>query len=264
MLEAARQAQNEAAIDASRENLSSAITALTARGLGADPDQANAAALRTAEYTQPIWDLAGVAMVQRNSQTRAATKRTGSVRMRAGNAVSMPRLKDAENSQSPVNSDFGHSSYQYELLKRDLLRQEIQNPGDLSSGPVVLRNPVAGASQSQIQQIRDYADISNLSINEGYMSPTGRVSTQGALRNAASYAAAAERAAAAAAGRPYVGVVGHGPDTTWTGKPVAPFWLDIDSSINSSLGRQAQDYPLGYRPTRFIYEGDLNWTGNVK
>src|SRR5690606_676674 len=73
-----------------------------------------------------------------------------------------------------------HSAYQYELLKRDLLRQEIANPGDLMSGPVILRDPVAGATPNQVQQIRQYADVSNLSIVEGYMSPTGRVSTSGA------------------------------------------------------------------------------------
>jgi len=155
-----------------------------------------------------------------------------------------------------------HSAFQYELLKRDLLRQEIANPGDLMSGPVVLRNPVAGASHAQVQQIRQYAEIANLAILEGYMSPVGRVSTQGELRTLASAAAAVEKATAKAVGRPYAGVVGHGPDTTWTGRPVSPFWLDMDASVNSSLGRQAQDYPIGYKPTRFIYEKDINWTGN--
>jgi hypothetical protein len=130
------------------------------------------------------------------------------------------------------------------------------------SGPVVLNGPVAGATPAQVQQIRDYADIANLSIDEGDMSPTGQVSTTGTLRSQASAAAADQRAAAAAAGQPYAGVVGHGPDTTWTGMPVAPFWLDMDFSINFSLCRQAQNYPLGCKPSTFIYQGDLNWTGN--
>ncbi|RKP48432.1 LysM peptidoglycan-binding domain-containing protein [Trinickia fusca] len=161
-----------------------------------------------------------------------------------------------------VGDNAAHSAYQYELLKRDLLRQEIANPGEAMSGPVVLRDPVAGATPGQVEQIRQYAAISNLAIDEGYMSPTGRVSTAGEMRDDASAAAREERKAAEAEGRPYTGVVGHGPDTTWTGRPVSPFWLDMDSSINSSLGRQAQNYPIGYKPTRFIYEGDLNWTGN--
>ncbi len=158
--------------------------------------------------------------------------------------------------------DSAHSSYQYELLKRDLLRQEITSPGDPMSGPVVLRRPVAGATAGQEQQIRQYADVSSLAIAEGYMSPTGRISTKGQLRAAANYAARAERLEANIAGRPYVGVVGHGPDTTWTGRPVSPFWLDMDGPINASLGRQAQDYPLGFKPTHFVYERDINWTGN--
>ncbi|WP_267127529.1 hypothetical protein, partial [Xanthomonas sacchari] len=82
MREAVRQAQGWAAIDASRQNPSSAIAMVTARRLGADQDQANEAALRTADYTQPIWDLAGVAMVQRNSEGLNATRRMASVRMR--------------------------------------------------------------------------------------------------------------------------------------------------------------------------------------
>ena len=161
-----------------------------------------------------------------------------------------------------VESSAARSAYQYELLKRDLLRQEIASPGEAMSGPVVLQDPVAGATRAQAYQIREYADIGNLSILEGYMSPTGRVSTEGVTRRLASSAAAEERVTAAVEGRPYTGVVSHGIDTTWTGRPVPPFWLDHDLSINSSLGRQAQNYPLGYKPTRFIYQGDLNWTGN--
>ncbi|WP_295946573.1 DUF6531 domain-containing protein [uncultured Xanthomonas sp.] len=82
MREAARQAQGWAAIDANRENLSSAIAGLTARGLGADPDKANEAALRTAEYTQPIWDIADVAMVRLNIGRQRAITRSASVRVR--------------------------------------------------------------------------------------------------------------------------------------------------------------------------------------
>jgi len=159
--------------------------------------------------------------------------------------------------ESAAGNNAAHSSHQYELLKRDLLRQEVANPGELMSGPVVLLDPVAGASPYQVQQIRQYADIANLAKDEGYLSSTGRVSTKGQLRTEASAAARKEWVAAQAEGRSYVGVVGHGPDTTWTGRPVSPFWLDMDSSINSSLGRQAQDYPIGYKPTRFIYEKDL-------
>ena len=163
-----------------------------------------------------------------------------------------------------VSQDGARSGYQYQLLKRQLTRQEVANPVNPMSGTVVLHDPAAGATSAQVQQIRQYAAIGDLVIAEGYMSPTGRVSTAGRLQREGKAAVAEERARAIAEGRPYTTgqVVGHGLDMTWTGRPVAPFWLPMDSSINSSLGRQAQNYPIGFKPTRFIYQEDLNWTGN--
>lgn len=148
-------------------------------------------------------------------------------------------------------------AFAFQQYKKDLLLQEIANPGESMRGPVVLQDPVKGASLAQQAQIREYVAVANLAIDEGYMSPTGRVSTTGRMRADASAAASAERARAMAAGKPYSGVAAHGPDTTWTGLAQPPFWMDHDSSINSSIGRQAQNYPLGYRPTRFIYKGDM-------
>ena len=83
------------------------------------------------------------------------------------------------------------------------------------------------------------------------LSPSGRVSTKGALRIEASAAAAAERARAAAAGTPYVGQVGHVPDTTWTGTAVGREWQDQIQRVNASLGGSSRAYPIGYRPTIF-------------
>ena len=146
-----------------------------------------------------------------------------------------------------------HNAANYARYKAELARLEA---AQADTATVMIRRPVAGATAAQDAQIREYVSIANLSIAEGYMSATGRVSTKGAMRAAASRSAAAERARAAAAGTPYRGVVGHGPDTTWTGRPDAPFWLDMNHSINSSLGRQSLDYPLGFKPRRFIFEGD--------
>lgn len=61
----------------------------------------------------------------------------------------------------------------------------------------------------------------------------------GLLRRQASHAAALERARALAAGTPYRGVVGHVPDTTWTGKPEPFEWADQSLTVNSSMGGQA-------------------------
>jgi hypothetical protein len=70
----------------------------------------------------------------------------------------------------------------------------------------------------------------------------------------ANVAAAEERASAAAAGDPYVGHAGHVPDTTWTGKADPYQWLDLSPRVNSSLGGQAAHYPVGYKPTVFIFK----------
>jgi toxin YxiD len=59
---------------------------------------------------------------------------------------------------------------------------------------------------------------------------------------------------AAAAGEPYAGDVGHVPDTTWVGKPDPPSWQDLTEKANKSLGAQARNYPVGYKPTRFLFE----------
>lgn len=118
-------------------------------------------------------------------------------------------------------------------------------------GEVVFHLPKKGATQTEIDQMQQYVDVSNEALSAGYLSPTGRVATTGQLRDDANAAIAAERARQEAAGTPFQGVYGHGPDTTWTGKPEAYRWLDQTSRVNSSLGRQAQNYPIGYKPTGF-------------
>lgn len=126
--------------------------------------------------------------------------------------------------------------------------------GPAMSGPVVFRAP-PGATAEEIAQVQAYVEGSNAALEAGALSPTGRVSTAGALRSEASAAAAEERARAAAAGTPYTGHAGHVPDTTWTGTAQPHTWLDLLPRVNSSLGGQATRYPVGYRPTEFIFEG---------
>ena len=109
-------------------------------------------------------------------------------------------------------------------------------------------------ADKEIAQIQAYVNGSNEALEAGYLSPSGRVSTKGALRTDASLAAAEERARAAAQGVPYEGHAGHVPDTTWTGNPDPYRWLDLTPRVNSSLGGQAVHYPVGYRPTVFIFK----------
>ncbi len=117
-------------------------------------------------------------------------------------------------------------------------------------GPVVFRVPQR-ATPAEAAQMERHVNTSNDAALAGYLNPGGRVSTTGAMRVASNKAAAAERSRAAAAGDPYRGQAGHVPDTTWINRADPYAWHDQTSLVNPSLGRQAQNYPLGYRPTKF-------------
>jgi len=114
--------------------------------------------------------------------------------------------------------------------------------------------PVRNASVEQLADLQLYVDSANRALSAGYLSPSGRVSTQGRLSVEAQFAADAERARAESANQTiYSGkVVGHGPDTTWTGKPQAFEWIPLDSRVNSSVAGQVLRYPIGYQPTKFV------------
>ena len=120
-------------------------------------------------------------------------------------------------------------------------------------GPVEF-SPPPNATAAEIAEVKNYVAVCEQARCSGQLSSTGRVGTSGTLRRQASGAAAAERRRAQAAGTPYSGVVGHGPDTAWTGNPVAPVWIDMSPRVNSSLGGQVGRYPVGYIPTRFIFK----------
>ncbi len=94
----------------------------------------------------------------------------------------------------------------------------------------------------------------NKALKAGKLSSTGRVSTKGSLRSKATQSAKKEKNRARKAGTPYKGHPGHVPDTTWTGDPNPYSWLDLDPRVNTSLGSQAKNYPVGYKPTKFVYK----------
>jgi hypothetical protein len=122
-------------------------------------------------------------------------------------------------------------------------------------GPVVVK-VFPGATDEQIGEFKSHVEGLNRALEEGALSPTGRVSTKGDLAHAAQAEAVKERAAAAARGTPYPAgkVVGHVPDTTWTNNPKPHSWQPLDPKVNSSLAGQWNRYCNGYRPTIFIVE----------
>ena len=125
---------------------------------------------------------------------------------------------------------------------------------NINTGEVEFFHP-KNATIEEIEQIKRYVDLCNEAQMHDYLSPTGRVSTRGQLRRRASKAAEKERKRAAIAGVPYKGHVGHAPDTTWTGKEDPFRYLDLSPRVNESLGAQAVKYPIGYKPTKFVYKG---------
>jgi|GEM_PF-7066966 len=133
---------------------------------------------------------------------------------------------------------------------------EFVGPFPRDMGPVWIK-PMPGMTQVELDQINAYIKLSNDAVLAGVLSPTGRVSTKGALRFDASRQAMQERKAGLLAGTPYVGHVGHVPDTTWMGTPTPYAWLDLSPRVNMSLGGQAGGYPLGYKPTIFVFDGGL-------
>lgn len=122
--------------------------------------------------------------------------------------------------------------------------------GPDACGPVIVKAP-PNASAEEVAQVRQYVAGSNDALTAGALSPTGRVSTQGSLRQEASMAAAGERAANPGT---YTGMhAGHVPDTTWTGTPQPHSWQALNPRVNTSIGGQSNGYPVGYRPTEFVY-----------
>ena len=129
------------------------------------------------------------------------------------------------------------------------------NGNESGSGTVEFKAP-PDATPAQIEQVKAYVDGCNAALEAGELSSTGRVSTKGPLRRQASRAARKEAQRAASDGTPYTGHVGHVPDTTWTGSADPYNWLDLDPVVNTSLGGQANRYPIGYKPTGFVFKED--------
>jgi hypothetical protein len=149
-----------------------------------------------------------------------------------------------------------HDGGNYEQYK---LQLKLSMSEDGMSGPVVYSSSSKGApyTDEQLAQAREYAAKANIALDEGLLSPTGRVSTAGKLKVDSNTAARREKNLAAQEGRPYAGEAGHTPDTTWLGYPEPPFWTDQSTTVNRGMGAAAKHYPVGYKPTIFIMDVDV-------
>jgi len=127
-------------------------------------------------------------------------------------------------------------------------QSSVKNISKSGDGPVIFKPP-PGATKEEIKQVIKYCEGCNDALKNDALSPTGRVSTTGELRREASKQAAIQKKSGN-----YSGHAGHTPDTTWTGDPIPFQWLDLTPKVNSSLGGQARGYPIGYKPTIFIFE----------
>jgi hypothetical protein len=160
-------------------------------------------------------------------------------------------------SRRPSINDDPHNASVYNRYKNQLTGEEERNPMDPMSGPVIFEDMARGPDPVHTQQVREYVELANLALREGKLSSTGRVSTKGPLRDAADNATEIERARAKNEQSPFKGVAAHVPDTTWTGNAVPPYWRDHTAETNSSLGRQSQNKPIGFKPTRFAVRKDV-------
>jgi hypothetical protein len=127
----------------------------------------------------------------------------------------------------------------------------------VAGGPVRFRLPI-DVTADEADQAREYCDAGNRLLHEERLSRTGRVKVSGQLARDKLKAAEAERRRAEATGEPYGDkVAAHLVDTTWTGQAEPPAgWARHTHRINSALGSQSGQYPVGYQPTSFDLEDD--------
>lgn len=185
----------------------------------------------------------------------ALTAGAGTVATRAGTAGVKAAEKAAETAAAAASKTATKEAVE-EAAKRTGPRPTSsftdEELGRLTpgTGPVIFKAR-ADLTPEEIGQTTAYVRSANAARLEGELSPTGRVSTVGVLRRDADAAVEAERLRATAAGTPYKGEVGHGPDSTWTGSPVPRDWIDQTRRVNGSLGGTASRYDIGYVPTIF-------------
>lgn len=124
----------------------------------------------------------------------------------------------------------------------------------------------ANGPPSDAAELQKYVTDANTALQNGLLSPIGRVSPRNTffpdpegnlvlsnLEQAAGRAASAEKARDPDRKKYLPGTVAaHMPDTSWVGRPESAMpWFPMRLGLNSSLGAQNNNFPLGMRPTSF-------------
>lgn len=130
-------------------------------------------------------------------------------------------------------------------------------------GPVVIKPPKGDFTSAERQQAEEYVAAGNKAIRDGFISPTGRVSTTAdtTLERQARNQAKKERDRAKNDPNSpnYTGIVAHLPDTGWMNKKtegVPMEWSDHTRRLNSSIAGQNPTYPVGFKPSEFKMHPD--------
>jgi hypothetical protein len=128
-------------------------------------------------------------------------------------------------------------------------------------GPMVINPPKGDFTKAERTQAEEYVAAGNRAIREGFISPTGRVSTTAnkQLERDARNEAKKERDRARTTSTPYTGIVAHLPDTGWMNEQtrgVPMEWSDHTRRLNSSIAGQNPTYPVGYKPSEFQMSPD--------
>lgn len=137
-------------------------------------------------------------------------------------------------------------------------------------GPVTIKPPKAGFTKAERDQAEEYVAAGNRAIKEGFISPTGRVSTTAntELERQARNEAKKERDRAKNDQHSpnYKGIVAHLPDTGWMNKDtkgVPMEWSDHTRRLNSSIAGQNPTYPVGFKPSEFKMHDDWYTTAAI-
>ncbi|WP_288337380.1 hypothetical protein [uncultured Gordonia sp.] len=136
--------------------------------------------------------------------------------------------------------------------KTDCEEDEI---GPRCEGVVAVCTPQGDNSSEAQAEVAMYISRSNMKIPPGgYLTrnSNNRSGPEGADNQARKFRRDNPSLFQDGTGRSNGMVAGHLPDSTWTGALPPVDFAPMTKGVNSAIGRQAQDYPYGYRNRLFV------------